>query len=342
MYARCFSSILFERKKHMRRHSYRTAFTLVELLVVIAIIAILIGLLLPAVQKTREAAARIKCQNNLHQIVLATHNYHDVNGKLPAGVYRSGGNPRLFEYWSWLALIMPFMEQDNLYKQADVYQRTGDYYLTGTPPYYWWPWGGFWAGGPAPNPALGVVIKNYVCPSDPRQLLAWNDTADFPFPPSWVAFTSYLGSASSANGDFTDYTDQGLQGPLFYRSSLSLVQITDGTSNTILCGERPPSKDLEYGWWFAGAGWDGSGVGDVVMGARAVQYASALGCSQSYAHFQQGNVNNTCDQVHWWSMHTGGANFAMCDGSARWVTYSADNVLPAMSSRGGGEVATWP
>ncbi len=115
------------------------------------------------------------------------------------------------------------------------------------------------------------------------------------------------------------------------------MQITDGTSNTILVGERPPSVDLIYGWWFAGAGWDGSGVGDVVLGAREYGYASAMGCSAAYVGLQPGTIQNPCDQVHFWSMHTSGANFLMADGSARFVKYGGNTILPQMATIAGGE-----
>ena len=183
-------------------------------------------------------------------------------------------------------------------------------------------------------------MKILICPADRRESLllpgsTWGGVGN-------VAFTGYL-----ANGGIQgDENYQGLgdpQGVLYWTSQVNIAGITDGTSNTLLIGERPPSADLEYGWWFAGAGWDGSGVGDVIMGVTAYNYASALGCGSNYAQFQPGMITNTCDQAHWWSPHAVGGNFAFSDGSVHFLNYSDVSLMPALATRNGGEIipGTW-
>src|SRR5947209_5424326 len=171
----------------MKRSRDRSGFTLIELLVVIAIIAILIALLVPAVQKVREAAARMQCSNNLKQLALACHNFHDMKKKLPAnyGCCGTGG-----AYWSWIAMILPYIEQDNIYKGGNIGAFNANKFPTTT----------LAASAIGGVPTITIPIPMLRCPSDPTagQLL-WTNRADIGGGPNGAgcAVSNYKGVAGS-------------------------------------------------------------------------------------------------------------------------------------------------
>ena len=327
----------------------RRGFTLVELLVVIAIIGILVGLLLPAVQAAREAARRMQCTNNLKQQVLAMHNHHDAFKRFPAalqigttwystfrrspppsGVSPTTGYPNDGPFFSWMYHILPFCEGQSLYNSFDRAQ---------------WPW---WQG-PAGNRHNGKINQVFVCPSDIRGGVTWTDTSSAT--PDRAALTSYLGV--SGTNQFQEAGGQ--DGCLYVNSKINMSAITDGTSNTICIGERPPSNTLDYGWQWAGSGdFPYFGATDVVLG---VHERPSVNATPDF--FRPGTIRDPMDihRYHFWSLHPGGGNWALADGSVRFISYSSaspqviptsstqvviPNVIQAMASRNDGNAIQAP
>ncbi len=294
----------------------RRGFTLIELLVVIAIIAILIGLLLPAVQKVREAAARTKCQNNLKQLGIGLHSYHDANGQFPAGAGIANG-------LSWRVYMLPYIEQDNLYKQFDLGP-------------------GNWNGGSnreGPKKMVNALNKIPVfnCPSIPDDKAA-NGSSTLvdgrkTFVSDYHGVAGPKGTNPAANAAYRvdpNPAGQGgfaLQGLLGKDSKNRFGSLTDGTSNTIVVGE------VSVRWngnilISDGADWvRGVGFGNGMAGCRNVQNA----INTPY--------NGVYNDISFGSQHTGGAQFVMGDGSVRFVQQSIDLVVyKATASMDGGEV----
>jgi prepilin-type processing-associated H-X9-DG protein len=292
----------------------RRAITLLELLVIIAIIAVLIGLLIPAVFKVRSASDRIQCANNLRQLGIALHQYHDTNQAFPAGMRWQNGTD-VFPMMSWMTQVLPFIEQEQLLL---ISQRA---YEQST-----------WPLNNPPHIGLDTVVNTFVCPADGRV----SDPQFAPRDMIEVALTSYLGVEGK---DL--YSRDGI---LFQDSHIRMGDITDGTSQTLLVGERPPSADYQFGWWYAGAGQQLTGSADMVLGVQeqnVIPYSWAP-CFQGAYTFGPGQINNQCDMFHFWSPHPGGTNFVFADASVRFLTYSAAPIMPALASRAGGEIVTVP
>jgi prepilin-type N-terminal cleavage/methylation domain-containing protein len=322
-----------------RRRSNAKAFTLVELLVVIAIIGVLVALLLPAVQAAREASRRSQCSNNLRQIGLALHGYHDTNLLFPIN-YRPKGTTFATDYatWSWMQGILPYIEQNNL---ANGLAPASPMAVTGN------------------LVASDTVIKTYICPSDGLTRAGKNarpldgKQASAPFQTRLKGATNYKAS-SGANWNATFPNSVNMRwgnsndGLLFcdgftcsnssgagpsnminvQKNTLRVAQIADGLSNTFAVGEAIPAWS-RWTWWYCNNA-------TVATCAIPLNYRRGVEKLDTF-------TANWPRNFGFYSLHPSGASFTLCDGSVRFV---ADNIdlatYRAMATTEGGETLSAP
>jgi prepilin-type N-terminal cleavage/methylation domain-containing protein/prepilin-type processing-associated H-X9-DG protein len=313
---------MFRVRRNGQAPDRRPGFTLIELLVVIAIIAILIGLLLPAVQKIREAANRMKCSNNLHQLVLAAHNYNDTVGYLPPGFLgrmpqdAGGLNGNITTDFNaqlvgCLVYLLPYIEQDNLYRTMTAGAGVPADYLN---PDVRYPdfsnYTSFWNN-------RGAKIPTLLCPSDNASSAPWDcffstyvtsptqfEITIITFPDSVFGRTNYLGIAGHSG-----LTIDSHRGAFNNRSKNPLATMPDGTSNTFLFGEYSTKGPPDTGWQSVSPSWMAAGY-----------FPLAWGLEQP-----------SQPDLRWYelsSKHPSGIMVAMADGSVRMVRYIGPGPVP--------------
>jgi prepilin-type N-terminal cleavage/methylation domain-containing protein/prepilin-type processing-associated H-X9-DG protein len=290
----------------------RQGFSLIELLVVIAIIAVLIGILLPAVQRARESANRLSCSNNLHQLGLACHQYHDNYRSFPPGYVAFASYPDTTPGWGWGTFLLPYLEQGTLYGQIDLNKPVEI------------------------SPTIQTVLKVYLCPSDqpPSGAFTIHDVTLAPL--TTAAPSSYAATVGQDASEVDAATGDGV----FYRNSQTRISdITDGTSQTVLLGDRA--------WTQTKGTWAGAPNGAITQAGPENVWPNATGSPEALILVHNNWVNITTDADggldDFSSNHPGGVNLLFADGAVHFLkSITLDGperrAFWALGTRAGGEV----
>ena len=310
----------------IRRGNPRPGFTLIELLVVIAIIAVLVGLLLPAVQKVREAASRIQCQNHFKQTALAALHYQTSHRVFPPGTLNPycRDDSTQDDNRTWFHFLLPYVEQEALHKAVEDFRMAGgqmDFLYRGSLARY-----------------VQTVVPTYICPSDPNQL----KTVTFAAHQQQGFHGNIAGCAGSTAYNETTCSGDNLNGIFFWKSAVRPAAIRDGASNTLLFGEILVSPDVTTSDT-RGRFWNNAFQGSIIfstLNPPNTSVADRLQWCQSIPSAPCTAANTYLAQSAR-SMHLGGVNVSMADGSVRFVGNDISPVVyQALGTRAGNEVVT--
>jgi prepilin-type processing-associated H-X9-DG protein/prepilin-type N-terminal cleavage/methylation domain-containing protein len=304
--------------------SIRRALSLIEVLVSLSILAVLAGLFLGAVQSARRSAAKAQCQSRIQQLAIAAQSFHATQHHFPQGVWyplATSQSDIANQHCgiSWPSQLLPYLEQGPLWQRIWATHQADP------------------IGNSLEHSAIASVpVAAFRCPSDSRSLgRSISSIPNEPATRSW-ALTNYIGVGGTAI-----FGNDGIFHPNY---KVPTSSITDGTSSTIMIGERPTGRDGLYNAWYGGWGIQVYLHGQIipvdVRFANTEPYGES--CKSQRSIFHIGRNEDLCHQRHFWSLHPGGANFAFADGSVRFLSYSAVDILPALSTRAGGESVDLP
>ncbi len=301
----------------------KSGFTLVELVISIGVIGLIISIIIPAVQLARQRADLISCKNNVKEMALSLQNFHNTYNCFPSST--GSGHPVNIKRISWITMTLPYLGQEELWAatiQANQIQPLNQPNLVPLDP---------------PHVGKSSIVNGLICHSDSRikQTIATKSYKR-------NAFSSYVGFDgvdSGTPGNFGNFSQPAVFGSDF---GSRISDMTDGTSNILIFGERPPPGSLQAGQWYSVFIEEPFGGPNTTLHIPQAPFVKGDSCSTANKDqsFGPGILENPCDRFHFWSLHAGGANFAVADGSVRFINYSSKRIVPIMATISGGEILT--